>query len=157
MPNLIEILLIEDNPLDIALTRQALAVEPFPIRLHVAVDGEKAMQILAARQFHLDVVILDLNIPKISGLSVLENNHGHVPIVVFSSSTNPDDIQRSFQLGVRDFVPKPHDVLAYRRILSYIVRKWCLKWVAQDTRFSTDIQPTGPDSPKKSCLDDPGP
>jgi two-component system, chemotaxis family, response regulator Rcp1 len=153
MPNAIEVLLIEDNPFDIALTRQALAVGPFPIRLHVALDGEKAMQILAARHFHPDVVILDLNIPKISGLSFLENNRPYVPVVVFSSSTNPDDIQRSFQLGAKDFVPKPRNVDSYKQILSYIVRKWCLKWAVLDTRFSADSQPTEPDSPKVSRQD----
>jgi len=44
--------------------------------------------------------------------------------VVFSSSTSPNDIQRSFELGVRDFVPKPLDFDDYTRVVSYIVRRW---------------------------------
>jgi CheY-like chemotaxis protein len=127
VPKPIELLLVEDSPGDILLIRQVLAREPIPISIHAAVDGKQASDILAAGQFQPDLVILDLNLPKVSGLSFLERYHPHVPVVVFSSSTNPDDIQRSFQLGVKDFVPKPSDLESYKRVVSYIVRRWGAK------------------------------
>ena len=127
MPNSIKVLLIEDNVADIALIREALAGEPIPVTLHVAKDGEHAIEMLAAGQFEPDLVILDLNLPKVSGLSFLERYHPHVPVVVFSSSTNQDDVQRAFQLGVKDFVPKPSDLESYKRVVSYIVRRWSVK------------------------------
>jgi CheY-like chemotaxis protein len=123
----IKLLLVEDSPAEILLIRQVLARESVPVSLHVAVDGKQASEILAAGQFKPDLVLLDLNLPKLSGLSVLEHCRPHVPVVVFSSSISPDDIQRSFQLGVRDFVPKPSDLESYRRVVSYIVHTWGAK------------------------------
>jgi CheY-like chemotaxis protein len=127
VPNSVEVLLIEDNATDIALIREALAGDSIPVTLHVAKDAEHAIQMLATRQFQPDLVILDLNLPKVSGLSFLERYHPHVPVVVFSSSTNQADIQRSFQLGAKDFVPKPSDLDLYKRVVSYIVRRWGAK------------------------------
>jgi CheY-like chemotaxis protein len=124
MPKPIEILLVEDNAGDILLVRQALAGEQFPINLHVAVDGRQAVQILAARQFEPDLVILDLNIPKISGLSVLECSQASVPVVVFSSSDSPLDRRSAFELGAKDFVQKPTDLQAYGQAVSQMVRHW---------------------------------
>ena len=120
----VEVLLVEDNAGDILLIRQALAGEHFPISIHVAVDGKQAMQMLAARQFEPDLVILDLNIPKMSGLSVLECTQPEVPVVVFTSSSDPLDRQCSFDLGVKDYVEKPTDLREYVQQVSQIVRTW---------------------------------
>ncbi len=124
MPKPIELLLVEDNAGDILLIRQALAGERFPISIHVAVDGKQARQILAARLFDPDLVILDLNIPKVSGLFVLEGIQPDVPVVVFTSSSNPLDRQCSFELGAKDYVQKPTDLGEYVREVSQIVRTW---------------------------------
>lgn len=124
MPKPIEILLVEDNAGDILLVRQALAGEQFPINLHVAVDGKQAVQILAARQFEPDLVILDLNLPKLSGLSVLECSQASVPVVVFSSSDSPQDRRSAFELGAKDFVQKPTDLQTYGQVVSQMVRHW---------------------------------
>ncbi len=123
-PNHIEVLLVEDNAADVVLIRRALAGEPFPITIHVAADGEQAVDMLTARCCDPDLVILDLNLPKLSGLSLLERIRPQVPVVVFSSSTCSDEIRRSFELGVRDFVTKPSDLESFGREISYIVRRW---------------------------------
>jgi len=120
----IELLLVEDNAGDILLIRQALAGELFPVSIHVAVDGKQAMQMLAARHFRPDLVILDLNIPKASGLSVLECTQPEVPVVVFTSSSSPQDRQSSFDLGAKDYVQKPTDLREFVREVSQIVRTW---------------------------------
>jgi CheY-like chemotaxis protein len=120
----IEVLLVEDNAADIFLTRQALAEETIPVSMHVAVDGEQALDMLAGHHFDPDLVILDLKVPKLDGLALLERSHPNIPVVVFSSSTSPAEIQRSFELGVRDFVPKPIDIDKYSRVVSFIVRRW---------------------------------
>jgi len=116
----VEVLLVEDNAGDILLMRQTLAREPFPISIHVAVDGKQAMQ-MAARQFDPDLVILDLNIPVLSGLSVLEFTQPEVPVVVFTSSSNPQDRQCSFDLGANDYVQKPTDLREFVQQVSQIV------------------------------------
>lgn len=101
-----------------------LSSEPFQVNVRVALDGEQAAEILAASQFKPDLVILDLDIPKRSGLSVLEDNQPDVPFVVFTVSSNPQDRQRSFDLGVKDFVRKPNDLGEYREAVSRMVRNW---------------------------------
>src|SRR5215469_6252544 len=80
----IEVLLVEDNAADIFLTRQALAEETIPVSMHVAVDGEQALDMLAGHHFNPDLVILDLKVPKLDGLSLLERSHPNIPVVVFS-------------------------------------------------------------------------
>jgi CheY-like chemotaxis protein len=120
----VEILLVEDNAGDVLLVRQALADEQFPINLHIAMDGKQAVQILAERHFHPDLVILDLNVPKISGLSVLECSQSTIPFVVFSSSASAQDRRCAFELGAKDFVQKPTDLEEYGHVVSQIVRHW---------------------------------
>lgn len=120
----VEVLLVEDNEGDVFLVRQALDSHPVPINLHVVNDGKQAVQLLAARRFHPDLVILDLNVPKISGLSVLECSESDVPIVVFTSSNSPQDRQCAFELGAKEFVQKPIDPDAYSAAVLKIVRTW---------------------------------
>ena len=123
----INILLIEDNAGDILLISEALGRESAQTSIHVAVDGEQAIEMLAKRDVEPDVVILDLTLPKLCGLSFLKLVrlvHRSVPIVVFSSSCRDDDIRTCFELGVRDFITKPTDLESYRQAVSYIVRKW---------------------------------
>ena len=120
----VEILLVEDNAGDVLMVRQALSEERFPINLHVAMDGKQAVQILAERHFQPDLVILDLNLPKMSGLSVLECSQSGIPVVVFSSSDSPADRQCAFELGAKDFVQKPTDLDVYGQVVSEMVRHW---------------------------------
>jgi CheY-like chemotaxis protein len=124
LPKHVEVLLVEDNAVEVRLIRQVLAGEPFPVTIHVAVNGEEAMGMLTARRCDPDLIILDLNLPKLSGLSLLEAIRPRVPVVVFSSSVSPQDMKRSFELGVSDFVPKPDDLDSFKRVVSYIVRRW---------------------------------
>jgi len=121
-----ELLLVEDNPGDILLIRQILLEEPFPVRVHVALDGEQALQMLVEKQFEPDLVILDLNLPRVSGLSLLARCRFErpIPIVVFSSSSSPDGERRSLELGAREFVQKPSDLQEFARRVAHIVRDW---------------------------------
>jgi len=124
VPQPIEILLIEDNPGDIVLIRRALARESFPISIRVAVDGQQAIEMLSAGLFEPDLVILDLNVPKVSGLSLFERCKFAAPVVVFSSAFNSDETRRAFKLGAKDVVRKPTDLDEYNRQLSAILRNW---------------------------------
>jgi DNA-binding response OmpR family regulator len=117
-----EVLRIEGSPGDVLMGRQALAEVSLPIRVRVALDGEQAVQILSRPDFEADVVILDLNLPKVSGFSILQRTCPTVPVVVFSSSSNPIDRQRSLELGARVFVQKPSDLDEYRQVVSDIIR-----------------------------------
>ena len=120
----VEVLLVEDNVGDILMVKQAVAREQPPVSIHVAVDGEQAMWIMTRTEFHADVVILDLNIPKISGFSLLQRIRPAMPVVVFTSSSRPYDREHSLELGAREVIQKPHDLDDYTQVVRQIVRKW---------------------------------
>jgi DNA-binding response OmpR family regulator len=79
-------------------------------------------------------VILDLNIPKVSGLSFLARCVLEAPVVVFSSSSSPHDQRRSYELGAKEFVQKPSDLQAFAWRVSQVVRTWAFP---RDTAAAT--------------------
>ena len=121
-----EVLLIEDNAGDALLVGQALVDSPAPVHLHIARDGEQALQILREPDYKPDLVILDLNIPKLSGYAVLASYplRKTTPVVVFSASQNESDVDRAYSLGAREFVRKPMDLDEYKTAVSGMVQKW---------------------------------
>jgi CheY-like chemotaxis protein len=124
MKRLRHIFLIEDNAGDILLIRQTLDSMGLPIQVHVARDGDQALFILAEGHFQPDLILLDLNLPKVSGSWFLERSKPKVPAVVFSSSANPADIRRAVELGVKEFVQKPSDLQQYAERVCRIIRDW---------------------------------
>lgn len=120
----IEVLVVDDNIGDIFLIQQALADEPHPINIRVAPDGRRARQMLDAKHMQPDLVILDLNLPKLSGMSVLESTDPYVSVVVFTSLSNPNDRRAAFELGALDYVEKPSHPIEFVEAVSHIVRQW---------------------------------
>jgi CheY-like chemotaxis protein len=121
-----EVLLVEDNAGDALLIGQALADCPTKVHLHIARDGEQALQILREPDYAPDLIILDLSIPKLSGYGVLESYPASktTPVVVFSATENQSDVKRAFSLGAREFVHKPLDLDEYKTAVSGMVQKW---------------------------------
>jgi two-component system, chemotaxis family, response regulator Rcp1 len=120
-----EVLLVEDNAGDALLIGQALAECRVPVHLHLARDGEQALQVLGEPDFKPDLIILDLNIPKVSGHSVLSlYRPKKTPVVVFTASENEADIERAFSLGADEFVHKPMDLEVYKAAVCSMIQKW---------------------------------
>jgi chemotaxis family two-component system response regulator Rcp1 len=121
-----EVLLIEDNAGDALLVGQALGDSAASVHLNIARDGEQALQILMEPDYNPDLIILDLNIPKLSGYGVLASypRRKTTPVVVFSASQNEADVDRAYSLGARDFVRKPLDLDDYKSAVSGMVQKW---------------------------------
>jgi chemotaxis family two-component system response regulator Rcp1 len=120
-----EVLLVEDNAGDALLVGQALAECQISVHLHIARDGEQALQILKERDFKPDLVILDLNIPKMSGYTVLSlYRPKKTAVIVFSASENETDVDRALSLGAKDYVHKPMDLDEYKDAVCEMVRKW---------------------------------
>ena len=116
------LLLVEDNPDDEALTLRALKKHNLANRIDVARDGQEALDYLLGEGNYRDrdtnelpqVILLDLKLPKISGLQVLERMRSepatrHIPVVVLTSSDDEHDILRSYDLGANSYVRKPVD------------------------------------------------
>lgn len=121
MADLRPILLVEDNPRDLELTLAALAKCQIANEIVIARDGAEALEFLRRSGAHCDrgpgdpaVVLLDLKLPKVDGLEVLEKVKSdpetrQIPIVMLTSSREERDLVRSYQLGVNAFVVKPVD------------------------------------------------
>jgi CheY-like chemotaxis protein len=119
----VEVLLIEDDPGDEMLTREAFADNKIANRLHVARDGEEALDFLFQRGKHagaprVDLVLLDLNLPKYDGRQVLEQIRSdpgltHLPVVILTTSSSEEDVLRSYKLHANAFVTKPVDVAMF--------------------------------------------
>jgi DNA-binding response OmpR family regulator len=141
-----DVLLVEDSVGDVLLTRQILT--EMPIRLRIARDGLQALLMLADPTFRPALVILDLNIPDISGHEVLSRLHPtNPPVVVFTSSWNEAEKTRALAMGAREYVIKPMDLAEYSGAVRNIVEKWALGLeknaaaaVAADTPGTASIQ-----------------
>ncbi len=121
----LEILLVEDNAGDALLVKEALYDYALPVRLHIARDGEQALFMLTDPPIQPHLIILDLNIPKITGTALLQQWQVNlIPVVVFSSTTNPAEKVRSLALGAREFVSKPTDLDEFVHTVRSIVEKW---------------------------------
>jgi len=121
----VEVLLIEDNAGDTLLIAQILADCQLPVRLHVARDGEQALGMLADDSLKPSLIVLDLNIPKISGNALLKRyKDRRVPVVVFSSSWNTDEIEEAMSLGACQYVQKPTDIQAFTDSVCGMILKW---------------------------------
>jgi CheY-like chemotaxis protein len=123
----VEVLLVEDNTGDAIMIRRALYECPVPVSLHIARDGEQALLMLTNPHVQLDLIILDLNIPKITGTALMERwRVGATPVVVFSSTANPAEKERSLALGASEFVSKPMDLDEFDDTVCRIVERWAM-------------------------------
>ena len=125
--NTVEVLLVEDNAGDAVLIRQVLADCSTPVNLHIARDGEQALLMLTDPYFKPHLILLDLNIPRITGLALLERWQSiDIPVVVFSSSLNEAEQKRVVELGAREFVSKPTNIQAFIDVVYGIIQKWAV-------------------------------
>jgi chemotaxis family two-component system response regulator Rcp1 len=130
----VDILLVEDNPGDARLTREALAHSSMPSTLYDVRDGEQAMAFLRRQGPYASaptprLVLLDLNLPRLGGREVLEDMKRdpalqHIPVVVLTSSEAEEDILRSYRLHANCFITKPVDLEDLSRVLEGIGQFW---------------------------------
>src|SRR6185369_1981831 len=116
----IEILLVEDNPGDVLLIKEVMKTSKFPIHWTYARDGEIALNMLRggetfSGQGEPDIVLLDLNLPKVDGREVLrevkkDEKLKHIPILILTSSNNSLDISTAYQDKANFYLVKPMDM-----------------------------------------------
>jgi len=114
----IRVLLVEDNDDDRFLTMRLIRKLPFPLRIETSKNGEEALKrVLGEKVDHLPtLVLLDLQLPKISGISLLSSIRGKysqsdLPVIVLSSSDNPRDLKTCSEMGISGYLSKPLDPL----------------------------------------------
>ncbi|MBI5880463.1 MAG: response regulator [Chloroflexi bacterium] len=139
LDNPVEILLVEDNPNDVELTLHAFKRNNLTNRIHVVRDGAEALEYLfgvgAYAGRNVDqapkVVLLDLKLPKVDGLEVLQRVKSDartrtIPIVVLTSSREEGDIVRSYNLGVNSYIVKPVDFEQFTEAVRQLELYWML-------------------------------
>jgi two-component system, response regulator len=154
----LEILLVEDNPIDIELTKNAFKKAQIRNPLHVVNDGETALDFVFARGLHADratarppqLILLDLNLPKKSGLEVLQeikkdSRTQNIPVIILTISDSDQDIAESRRLGAETYIVKPVSFQNFSKVTTLLSLSWVL------------VQPNGALSPQPNLMTNPAP
>jgi CheY-like chemotaxis protein len=131
------ILLVEDNPSDIGLTRRALARSQITNPLIVVEDGQEALDYLFGASAHAGrgllkqpaLVLLDLNMPRVDGLTVLRRLRAdprtrRLPVVMLTSSVHERDLATSYDAGANSYIRKPVDYVQFEQAIEQLGRYW---------------------------------
>ncbi len=134
-----EILLVEDNPNDLELALRALHKAKVVNHVHVARDGAEALELIFGEgpyvgrsiASRLNVILLDLKLPKVDGLEVLKRIKGDtrtkmIPVVVLTSSKEQNDVVASYHLGVNSYIVKPVDFERFAGAVQELGLYWLL-------------------------------
>ena len=129
-----EVLLVDDNPADLDLTRDLLASTEYPREISTVTDGEEAVAFLRRHGKYMsahspDLIILDLNLPRKNGWQVLEEVKSDpqlrkTPVVIFSTSEAKHDIGGCYRLGANSYVRKPGNLQEFRSVIHSIGQFW---------------------------------
>ena len=135
--NEVELLLVEDDPNDVELTLIALRKHKLANKIHVVRDGEEALDFLFCRGQYSErtrngppkVILLDLKLPKVSGLEVLkavkdDPRTRAVPVVVMTSSREQRDLVEGYRLGVNSYIQKPIDFEQFQSTIRDLGYYW---------------------------------
>lgn len=143
----IEVLLVEDNPADVDLTREVLSENNDHFQLNAVPDGEQALSFLHRRGSfgavpRPDVIILDLNLPGIDGRRILQELMTHrelsrIPVIILSSSQAQDDVLSSYRLGANCYFRKPGNLPEFRAVVKAMADFW-VPFVSQPRRTGVD-------------------
>ena len=126
------VLLAEDNADDEFFTCRGLNASEVALTIHVARDGAEALDMLFGTSEPAlcpDLIVLDINMPKLDGIEVLERLRQDTrtrltPVVILTSSTQPDDIARAYQAGANSYLSKPIDTSRMLELVSGMARYW---------------------------------
>ena len=119
------IVLVDDNPADVLLVREALTSHQVKADLTIVRDGDEAIALLEEIDAQLvpcpDLMVLDLNLPRKTGFEVLERmrmstRSGHIPVAILSSSAAPSDVQKAEHLGASRYFQKPSNLRDFMSI-----------------------------------------
>jgi two-component system, chemotaxis family, response regulator Rcp1 len=130
----VKILVVEDNPADVYLIRASLSLGEIPKQLNVVTDGAKALDFLSRSGEYADaprpdLILLDLNLPKVDGREVLDRIKAdpewrHIPVVILSTSTAESDVARAYEHHANCYLAKPRDVDEYLDLVHAIESYW---------------------------------
>ena len=146
-----EILLVEDDPKDARLTLREL--QDLKNKIHIVRDGEEALDFLLCRAAYSErsphhpprLVLLDLKLPKVSGLEVLQEIKSRpetqaIPVVVLTSSAEERDMVETYKLGVNSYIQKPVDFEQFRQAIKILGLYWMVvNQAPPDKAFAVEL------------------
>jgi two-component system response regulator len=127
----VTILLVEDNPDDATLTERALR-QGISAKLEIARDGQEALDYLSNEANEIPrLVLLDLRLPSVNGLEVLQRIRGHhrtrlIPVVIMTNSSAPSDVTAAYQYGTNSYIRKPVAFDQFAELLRLIGSYWLI-------------------------------
>ncbi|WBX72638.1 response regulator [Tenacibaculum pacificus] len=127
----LNILLIEDNIIEIMKMKRTVSFLELQHNITEAKDAEIALEILQEKTNFPDLILLDLNMPKISGiefLSILKNNNDlkHIPTVILTTSDNQKDMEECYEIGVSGYILKPLKYEDYVKKIEIVLSYWSI-------------------------------
>lgn len=127
-PEVLNVLLIDDDPADRLLAEEAFAAQDSPVHVAICEDGPSALAHLRAHPLP-HVVILDLNMPRMSGFDVIREIRAaertrHLPVVILSTSDDAQDVARAYDLLASSYMVKSRDFPGFVQQLDHFVRFW---------------------------------
>ncbi|MDX6746023.1 response regulator [Polaribacter sp. PL03] len=131
MEKQLNVLLIEDNLIEIMKMKRTISLLELNHNISVANNGEEALKILEDKSNFPDLILLDLNMPKISGiefLSILKKNDDikHIPTVILTTSDNQKDLEECYRLGVSGYILKPLKYDDYVKKIEKVLSYWSI-------------------------------
>jgi len=121
------ILFVDDSPGDVELVREALL--GYSVKLWAASDGLNAMRLLEGSGAKPDLILLDLNMPRMDGRAVLGRIKSNpelrcIPVIVLTSSNAPQDVKQAYDLHANCYITKPFDFDGFERVMHRLVEFW---------------------------------
>jgi DNA-binding response OmpR family regulator len=126
---MLHVLLVEDNPADVLMVREAIRTSPVMSDVLIAYDGKQARHFLNDFRFEPDLVFLDLKVPLFNSFEFLEQlraNQGP-PVVVLTASLNPEDTQHAIKAGAKEFIVKPSDMDEFLNVVRAALARWSVE------------------------------
>lgn len=125
-----EVLIVEDNPDDVDMTLRAFKKFKLMNKIQVVRTGEEAIDFVRAGRHNLNIIILDINLPKMSGYDVLNQLKGNagsrkIPIVVLTINDHDETIEKCYKLGANSYIVKPVDFHKFAEVVSTLGFYWC--------------------------------
>lgn len=127
----LKVLLIEDNLIEIMKMKRTISLLKLEHTIHEAKNGEEALEILEDKSKFPDVILLDLNMPKMSGIEFLtiikdSEEFRHIPIVILTTSDNQKDLLKCYKIGISGYVLKPLKYDDYVKKIEVVLNYWSM-------------------------------
>lgn len=133
---MLHILLVEDNPADVLMIREAIRTSAVLSDVLIAWDGKQARRFLDDFRFEPDLVFLDLKVPLFNSFEFLEQlraNQGP-PVIVLTASRNPEDTEQAIKAGAKEFIVKPSDMDEFLNVVRDALARWSSEEAERESR-----------------------